>query len=146
VQNQQPEWIADVIRLPNSLADEKDRLDFGPLVTRLEARITELSEAAEARPDHTKLNRGIEIMRKVAQLLDPHGTEAELTDLAERIRVCVAKSDNYAATAGKHLRQARERCREIGLDFNKWCAQANLGIKRSRIYQPATFCRGITSR
>jgi hypothetical protein len=38
-------------------------------------------------------------------------------------------------TAGRHLRQARERCREIGLDFNKWCAQANLGIKRSRIYQ-----------
>jgi hypothetical protein len=62
-------------------------------------------------------------------------TEAELAGLAEKIRVCVKTSEDYATTAGKHLREARERCREIGLDFNKWCAQAELGIKRSRIYQ-----------
>ena len=66
---------------------------------------------------------------------DSVGAEAELADLVERIKTCVKKSDNYAVTAGQHLREARERCRAIGLDFNKWCAEANLGIKRRRIYQ-----------
>src|SRR5215469_15066277 len=115
--------------------DVEPGTDFGQLCTDLEARITELSELANARPDHAKLSRGIDTMRKVAQLLTPSGAEAELSNLADKIRVCIAKADNYTATAGKHLREARERCREIGLDFIKWCAQANLGIKRSRIYQ-----------
>jgi len=66
---------------------------------------------------------------------DSVGAEAELAHLAERIKTCVKKSDNYAVTAGQHLREARARCRAIGLDFNKWCAEANLGIKRRRIYQ-----------
>jgi hypothetical protein len=127
-QHSEPQWIACEVR-------EHDGLDLYQLVTALEARITELAEAVKTRPDHKKLNRGLDTMRRVAQLLAPSGAEAELKDLAERIRVCVAKSDNYAATAGKHLREARERCRSIGLDFNKWCGQAKLGIKRSRIYQ-----------
>jgi hypothetical protein len=131
--NDEPELIARMVRL--SLTTQGVELDFGQLVPLLEARITELSEIAEARPDHAKLKRGVDKMRRVSQLLDPSGAEAELTELAEKIRVCVTKADNYAVTAGRHLRQARERCREIGLDFNKWCAQANLGIKRSRIYQ-----------
>jgi hypothetical protein len=131
--NDEPELIARMVRL--RLTTQGVELDFGQLVPLLEARITELSEAAKTHPNHTKLNRGIDIMRQVSQLLAPGGAEAELTELAEKIRVCVTKADNYAVTAGQHLRQARERCREIGLDFNKWCAQANLGIKRSRIYQ-----------
>jgi hypothetical protein len=126
--NESPQSIVRVIRERNF------ETDFDRVAEPLGHRIAELSEAAKTRPDHTKLTRGIEIMREVARLLEPREAEAELTELAERIRVCVAKSDNYAATAGKHLRQARDRCREIGLDFNKWCAQTDLGIKRSRIY------------
>jgi hypothetical protein len=127
-QNDEPEWIARAVR-------KQDGFELAELVAALDTRISELAEAAKAHPDHTKLHRGIEIMRKVARLMDPSGAETELKELAERIRVCISKSDNYAATAGKHLRQARERCREVGMDFNKWCGQANLGIKRSRIYQ-----------
>jgi hypothetical protein len=102
-----PDVIAGQIR--------RDFGNLGDLVVALEARIAELSEAAKTRPDHTKLNRGIEIMRQVAQLLDPRGAQTELTDLAQKIRVCITKSDNLAITAGQHLRQARERCRAIGL-------------------------------
>jgi len=130
-ENAPAEWIADQIRSQSDFGPS----DLSPLLEALEARITELAEAAKARPDHAKLNRGLDTMRRVVQLLAPSGAEAELKDLAARIRVCVTKSDNYAATAGKHLRQARERCWEIGMDFNKWCAQADLGMKRSRIYQ-----------
>jgi hypothetical protein len=126
----EPTVIVAIVR-----REAKPGTDLGQLVTALEARIGELSDAAKSRPDHAKLSRGVEIMRKVAQLLAPDGAEAELADLAEKIRVCVTKSDNYATTAGQHLREARERCREIGLDFNQWCAQAGLGIKKSRIYQ-----------
>jgi hypothetical protein len=115
--------------------DASPETDFGQLHAALEARIADLALAVKDRPDHAKLRRGIGTMQKVAQVLAPEGAEVELTDLAEKIRVCVTKSDNYAATAGQHLRAARERCRAIGLDFNKWCAQADLGIKRSRIYQ-----------
>jgi hypothetical protein len=125
-----PTVIVEIIR-----REAKPGTDFSQVVTDIEARITELSEAAKSRPDHARLNRGIETMRKVAELLNPSGAEVELQDLAEKIRVCATKSDNYARTAGQHLRAARERCRAIGLDFNKWCVQANLGIKRSRIYQ-----------
>ena len=130
-ENAPAEWIADQIRSQSDFGPS----DLGPLLEALEARITQLAEGARTRPDHAKLNRGLDTMRRVAQLLAPSGAEAELKELAARIRVCVTKSDNYAATAGKYLRQARERCREIGMDFSKWCAQANLGIKRSRIYQ-----------
>jgi hypothetical protein len=126
----EPQLIVEIVR-----REAKPRTDFGQLCTDLEARIADLAVAANSRPDHTKLKRGIDTMREVAELLAPSGAEAELADLAKKIRVCVTKSDNYAVTAGKHLREARERCREIGLDFNKWCAQAGLGIKRSRIYQ-----------
>ena len=126
----EPRMIVEIIH-----REAEPGTDFDQLCTDLEARITELSEMAKTHPDHAKLSRGIDTMRKVAQLLTPSGAEAELSDLANKIRVCVEKSDNYAATAGKHLRAARERCREIGLDFNKWCAQAELGIKRRRIYQ-----------
>src|SRR5215469_836370 len=126
----EPRMIVEIIH-----REAEPGTDFDQLCTDFEARITELSEMAKTHPDHAKLSRGIDTMRKVAQLLTPSGAEAELSDLANKIRVCVDKSDNYAATAGKHLRTARERCREIGLDFNKWCAQAELGIKRRRIYQ-----------
>src|SRR5215471_2338026 len=126
----EPRMIVEIIH-----REAEPGTDFDQLCTDFEARITELSEMAKTHPDHAKLSRGIDTMRKVAQLLTPSGAEAELSDLANKIRVCVDKSDNYAATAGRHLRAARERCREIGLDFNKWCAPAELGIKRSRIYQ-----------
>jgi len=112
-ENAPAEWIADQIRSQSDFGPS----DLSPLLEALEARITELAEAAKARPDHAKLNRGLDTMRRVVQLLAPSGAEAELKDLAARIRVCVTKSDNHAATAGKHLRQARERCREIGMDF-----------------------------
>jgi hypothetical protein len=127
--NGEPQWIADLI------AGSIRQGGRWSLFAALEKRIAELSEAAKSRPNHKKLARGIETMREVAKLLAPGVAKTELDELADRIRVCVQKADNYAATAGEHLRQARDRCREIGLDFNKWCAQADLGIKRSRIYQ-----------
>jgi len=39
-------------------------------------------------------------MRNVALLL-ADSAEAELADLAKKIRVCVTKPENYAVTAGK---------------------------------------------
>jgi hypothetical protein len=110
------------------------------VLVKLDARIGEM-DAQAAERDHPKLKKGaeqlrkaVEIVRQMADLAD-EGAQERLTDLAEKIRVCIRKSDNLAITAGQHLREARERCRAIGLDFNKWCAQADLGIKRSRIYQ-----------
>lgn len=110
----------------------------GSLLDKLDARIVELTMQADER-DHPKLKKGASSLRKavelVRQMLDPESAQEELTDLAEKIRVCVKKSDNYAITAGQHLRAARERCRAIGRNFNEWCANADLGIKRRRIYQ-----------
>ena len=40
------------------------------------------------------------VMRNVALLL-ADSAEAELADLAKKIRVCVTKPENYAVTAGK---------------------------------------------
>jgi hypothetical protein len=117
---------------------KEGRGEPGSLLDKLDARIVELTMQADER-DHPKLKKGASSLRKavelVRQMLDPESAQEELTDLAEKIRVCVKKSDNYAATAGQHLRAARERCREVGLDFNKWCTEAELGIKRRRIYQ-----------
>jgi hypothetical protein len=135
-----PQTIADGIT--EDLKERRDgetALDCSVL-DKLDARIGEM-DAQAAERDHPKLRKGAEQLRKAVEIvrrmmdLADKGAQAELTDLAQKIRVCICKSDNLAITAGQHLREARERCRAIGLDFNKWCAEANLGIKRSRIYQ-----------
>jgi hypothetical protein len=117
---------------------KEGRGEPGSLLDKLDARIGEM-DAQAAERDHPKLKKGASSLRKavelVRQMLDPESAQEELTDLAEKIRVCVKKSDNYAITAGQHLREARERCRTIGRNFNEWCANADLGIKRRRIYQ-----------
>jgi len=107
---------------------------------KFDARIVEMDALATER-DHPKLKKGAELLRKAVVIVwlmmdtTDVGAQEHLNGLAEKIRVCIRKSDNLAITAGQHLREARERCRAIGLDFNKWCAKANLGIKKSRIYQ-----------
>jgi hypothetical protein len=135
-----PQTIADgIIEDLKERRDGETALDCSVL-DKLDARIGEMDTLAAER-DHPKLRKGAEQLRKAVEIvrrmmdLTNEGAQAELTDLAQKIRVCIRKSDNLAITAGQHLREARERCRAIGLDFNKWCAQADLGIKRSRIYQ-----------
>jgi hypothetical protein len=135
-----PKSIADGI-----IEDLKERRNGDTTLDRsvldkLDTRISEM-DAQAAERDHPKLKKGAELLRKAVEIIRPmmdladEGAQERLTDLAAKIRVCIRKSDNLAITAGQHLREARERCRAIGLDFNKWCAQADLGIKRSRIYQ-----------
>jgi hypothetical protein len=135
-----PQTIADgIIAALKERRDGETALDRSVL-DKLDARIGEM-DAQAAERDHPKLKKGAEQLRKAVEIvrrmmdLTDEGAQAELTDLAQRIRVCICKSDNLANTAGQHLRKARDHCRAIGLDFNKWCAEANLGIKRSRIYQ-----------
>jgi hypothetical protein len=137
-----PQAIAE-----NIIEELKERRDASgetslnrSVLDKLDARIGEMAVLATER-DHPKLRKGAELLRKagevVQQMLDLADEDAQehLNGLAEKIRVCIKKSDNFAVTAGQHLRAAREQCRAIGLDFNKWCAEANLGIKRARIYQ-----------
>jgi hypothetical protein len=135
-----PQTIADdIIEYLKERRDGETALDCSVL-DKLDARIGEM-DAQAAEHDHPKLKKGAEQLRKAVEIvrrmmdLTDEGAQEYLKGLAEKIQVCIKKSDNYAVTAGQHLREARDRCRAIGLDFNKWCAQANLGIKRSRIYQ-----------
>jgi len=60
----EPQLIVEIVR-----REAKPRTDFGQLCTDLEARIADLAVAANSRPDHTKLKRGIDTMREVAELL-----------------------------------------------------------------------------
>jgi len=111
------------------------------VLKKLDAYIGERARIAEER-DHPNLQRGVDVLREAVRdvrrtlgITAPSDASTELEGLAEKIRVCIKKSDNYATTAGKYLREARDRCRQLGRDFDKWCAGANLGFRRSRIYQ-----------
>ena len=59
----------------------------------------------------------------------------ELHSLADEIRVCVGKAENYYATVGVKLREARELCRAEGRCFNAWCKELNVGLTMRRVRQ-----------
>src|SRR5215470_6305444 len=58
-----------------------------------------------------------------------------LRNLADEIRVCVGKAENYYATVGVKLREARELCRAEGRCFNAWCKELNVGLTMRRVRQ-----------
>ena len=46
-----------------------------------------------------------------------------LSDLANKINVCAAKSDDYRVTAACHLAEAKRLCGEQGITFKDWASE-----------------------